>query len=241
MPRQKDLKRLVRARMRKTGEAYTAARANIVAKRRRTSRPVAAPRATPAVTPAATKPNDYAKLAGMSDAVIKEKTGCAWDKWVFALDHYKAYEMPHREIARLVHEKYQVGDWWAQTVTVGYERIKGLRAIGQRRDGSYETNKSRTYNVPVSTLFQAWADPARRRRWLSEDGVKVRTATEPKSIRLSWNDGTVVVAGFMPKGREKSAVALAHQKLPDKATSERLKKYWSERLAALGEALSAAG
>ena len=30
MPRQKDLKRLVRTRMRKTGEAYTAARAQIL-------------------------------------------------------------------------------------------------------------------------------------------------------------------------------------------------------------------
>ena len=34
MPRNKDLKRLVRARMQKTGEAYTAARAQIVAKPR---------------------------------------------------------------------------------------------------------------------------------------------------------------------------------------------------------------
>jgi hypothetical protein len=33
MPTQKDLKRLVRARMKKTGESYTAARARLLAKR----------------------------------------------------------------------------------------------------------------------------------------------------------------------------------------------------------------
>ena len=34
-------------------------------------------------------------------------------------------------IAEYVHTKYKVADWWTQTVTVGYERIKGLRARGQ--------------------------------------------------------------------------------------------------------------
>src|SRR5215218_2944556 len=47
MPRQKDLKRLVRARTQKTGEAYTAARAQIVRKQR-ISTPTDAP-AAPAV------------------------------------------------------------------------------------------------------------------------------------------------------------------------------------------------
>ena len=27
--------------------------------------------------------------------------------------------------------RLKVADWWTQTVTVGYERIKGLRARGQ--------------------------------------------------------------------------------------------------------------
>jgi hypothetical protein len=26
---------------------------------------------------------------------------------------------------------YKIPGWWAQTVTVGYERIKGLRAVGE--------------------------------------------------------------------------------------------------------------
>jgi hypothetical protein len=126
MPTNKDLKRLVRARMRKTGEAYTAARAHIIKK----------PKAAAASKPnLATTSVDYAALAGMSDEKVKAKTGCTWERWVRALDGKGAERMSHRDIARLVSEKYKVDGWWSQTVTVGYERIKGLRARGQRRDG----------------------------------------------------------------------------------------------------------
>jgi hypothetical protein len=234
MPRNKDLKRLVRARMKKTGEAYTAARAHITRKApaKTTARTrVSSPKASAASS------IDYAELAGISDAVIKEKTGCTWDRWVFALDHYGAAEMSHRDIAALVKTKYKVPDWWTQTVTVGYERIKGLRAKGQRRDGSYEANKSRTYDVPVKTLFEAWADAGTRKRWLKEADVKVRTATAPKTMRLGWSDGTIIAVGFTPKGKSKSSVALAHTKLRDSAAAKRLKEFWSERLGALGEVL----
>lgn len=229
MPANKDLKRLVRARMTKTGEAYTAARAQITRTRSESISPV---RAAPLTT--APSPKDFAKVAGMSDAAIKSKTGCGWEKWVKALDYHGAETMSHRDIAELVHTKYKVPGWWTQTVTVGYERIKGLRARGQRRDGSYEASKSRTFDVPVAKLFHAWATPAKRTKWLDAPGVKTRTATPPKSIRLAWSDGGIVAAWFTAKGKSKSSVAVQHAKLPDKQTADRLKTYWSERLDALG-------
>jgi hypothetical protein len=237
MTRNKDLKRLVRARMKKTGEAYTAARAQITRKSRAKTPTAAVPPTLPA--PVSTgNPNDYAMLAGMSDAVIKEKTGCTWNRWVKSLDYHGAERMSHRDIATLVNEKYKIDGWWSQTVTVGYERIKGLRARGQRRDGTYEASKSRTFNVPVTTLFDAWADASLRRRWLDGASVKVRTATAPKSMRLGWTDGTIIAVGFVAKGKAKSSVALAHTKLPDRETADRLKQYWSERLDALGDVLT---
>jgi hypothetical protein len=232
MPRKKDLKRVVRTRMKKTGESYTAALAHVIKK----------PAKEQAVPPAPSEPPppDYATLAGMSDDKVTAKTGCNWERWVDALDRLGADKMPHRDIAALVHEKYKIDGWWAQTVTVGYERIKGLREIGQLRSGSYEANKSKTFNVPVSVLFDAWANDHTRRRWLMDATPIVRTATRPKSMRLGWKDGTIVVVGFTPKGDARSVVALSHTKVPDRASADRLKSYWAERLDKLGEVLSGA-
>ena len=215
MPANKDLKRLVRARMQKTGEAYTTARAHLVQ----------------------TKTPNYAKLAGLSDASIKAKTGCTWERWTHALDYAGAHKWPHRAIAEYVHEKYKVGDWWAQTVTVGYERIKGLRAIGQRRDGSFEAAKSKTFAAPLGKLYRAWSSARTRAQWLPDVALAVRSATPRKYMRITWPDGTSVQLGFLKKGVRKSAVAVQHTKLPDRATATKMKAFWEERLAALGTML----
>jgi hypothetical protein len=227
MPRDKDRKRIIRNRMKKTGESYTTARAHVISKTK------------PKQPPSAGEIH-HAALAGMSDDKIAAKTGRTWREWVQVLDADGAAAMPHRDIAALVHGKHRVGDWWAQTVTVGYERIKGLRDRGQRRGGGYEAGKSRTFNVPVMALFKAWAEAPTRRRWLDGDDIAVRTATAPKSIRLQWPDGTIVVAGFMAKGDGKSAVAVVHTKLRDRAASENAKRYWTARLDALGAVLAQA-
>jgi hypothetical protein len=180
---------------------------------------------------------DYAALAGMSDAKVKAATGCAWERWARTLDRLGADTMSHREIAALVHDKFEVGPWWTQTVTVGYERIKGLRARGQQRNGTHQMTKSRTFGVPVTALYAAWSDTRIRRRWLTER-VTVRMATAPKSMRLDWPGGGIVAVGFLAKGKDKSTVAVEHTKLPDRATADRLKVYWAERFDLLGELLS---
>ena len=180
---------------------------------------------------------DFAQLAGMRDDVIKAKTGCTWKRWVGALDYVHAHEWPHRQIAEYVHEKFKVGDWWSQTVTVGYERIKGLRAIGQRRDGSFEASKSKTFPVPLARLYRSCSDPKVRTKWLPGDFV-VRSASPRKYMRVAWGDGSVVVLGFLKKGTAKSSVSVQHTKLPDRAAVTKLKSFWEDRLAALGAALA---
>ena len=48
-----------------------------------------------------------------------------------------------------------------------------------------------------------------------------------------------MAVGFLAKGSAKSQVAIQHEKLADKATAERMKAYWTERLDALGGMLVA--
>jgi hypothetical protein len=228
MPTNKDFKRLVRARSRKTGESYTAARAQLLQKKQ----------TPPLLQKQAPPPVDYATLAGLSDAAVKAKTGCTWERWVWALDRVKAHTWPHREIAQYVHEKYKVPDWWTQTVTVGYERIKGLRAIGQRRDGGYEATKSKTFAVPLAKLYRAFSNRRTRERWLPGVDLTVRSATRQKYMRITWPDETFVQVGFIGKGSKKSQVAVQHGRLSDRETALRMKEFWTERLTALAEEIA---
>ncbi len=227
MPTQKDLKRLVRARMKKTGERYTTARAQLLRKR-----PPPRRRA-----PASSAPNakDLAELAGMSDASVAKKTGRAWKEWVTMLDRAGAAKLAHPEIVRLVHEEHGIPGWWAQTVTVGYERIRGLRERGQRRDGSFEISKSKVYPVPIEQL---WKGFCRCKIWLGGETLRMSKATKYKYMHMRWKDGTPVDAGFYAKGPGKSQVAIGHRKIASRAEADRLRVFWGERLVALGALLA---
>ena len=108
MPKNKDMKRLVRARMAKTGESYTTARLHVLAKarpeapREKAKTAIARARRAPAVSAVAA---EYEKLAGMKDATVEARTGCTWERWVVALDRAGAKDMTHGEIAELVQKK----------------------------------------------------------------------------------------------------------------------------------------
>jgi hypothetical protein len=222
MPKNKDLKRLVRTRMQKTGESYTTARAQLVKKK----------------PPAPVPESSYAEVAGMSDAAVRAKTGKTWKQWVRALDAVDALDMPHRDIARHLHDAHNLTPWWSQTVTVGYERIRGLRDVGQRRGGAYEVNKSKTVPVPAADLYRAFADGRRRKRWLGDVALRVRKATPEKSLRITWPDGTDVQVNVVAKTRAKSQVTVQHSRLASKSDAKKIKAYWGERLDALAEALA---
>lgn len=221
MPVQKDLKKLIRYRMEKTGESYTAARLQVLGKK-----PI---------------PKNYVDLAGMSDEAVKKKTGLTWPQWVARLDKIGAAGMLHRDIAKHIDTTWPVGGWWAQSVTVAYERIRGLRDVGQRRTdkqaGTYVANKSKTFPVPVATLYRAFSDKRRRARFLPDIDLTVRTSSADKSLRLRSTDETSVNLYFLDKGPSKSAVQVQQAGFATKADATRAKDAWTERLALLGEML----
>lgn len=220
MPKDKDLKRLVRARMEKTGESYTAARAHIL---KNDPPPL---------------PDDYEKLAGMGDAAVRKATGRTWPEWAGYLDAEGAHGWEHRAIAAHLGETFDFSGWWAQMVTVAYERFRGLRDFGQRRGGGYDVNKSKTVPVGVDALWSAFDDEALRDRWLTGIDVHFHRATPVKSMRGKAPDGTRIDVYFTEKGPGKSSVSVQHQGHPDRDTADAMKAFWGERLEALKAELS---
>jgi hypothetical protein len=221
MTSQKTFKRRVRARMAKTGESYTAARRMLIARGERPEAP------TPTFDPPAS-----------AEAVTKA-TGRDWQQWFALLDNWGAASRTHTETARWLTAEHGVANWWAQSITVGYERARGLRAPGQHQDG-WAVSASKTIAVPVERLFEAFEDETTRERWLPGAALRLRTATAPRTARFDWEDGSTRIAvGFTRIAGAKSRVALDHERLPDADTAEEMKAWWRERVAALKALLEA--
>lgn len=223
MPRDKDLKRVVRTRMQKTGESYTTARARILDKPAPGSATTAAP-ATP----------DFAALAGKRDALVLEKTGRTWEQWVHELDRRHAHELAHADLARLISAEYGVSMWWTQSVTVGYERIKGLRAVGQRRGGAFEASRSRTFPVAADALFELAANARRRAHWWAGVKVEARPDNRTPAIRARHVDGTTTVLYFTARTPAKTTLTAVGSGLPDRAAADAFKTTWGDRFDRLG-------
>ena len=132
MTAHKSFKRLVRSRMDKTGESYTAARAKLLA-------------------------GDEAQQRvslSTSDATIRERTGRGWEEWFDLLDEAGAADMSHRDIARWLAAE-QGADllaWNVQAVVGSYERARKGRQVGEHEDG-FTVTASKTVAVPIERLY----------------------------------------------------------------------------------------
>ena len=216
MTEAKARKRAVRKRMAKTGERYSAARRHVV------------------------KPNDdfNADDLPQNDAAVRKNTGKGWREWFGILDRWGAKERRHGEITRYLNEEHGVPGWWTQTLTVGYERVRGMRAKYQTASG-FQVSVSKTLPVSVKELSRAFEDAGRRRRWLEPGTLKERKVTAGKTGRYDFRDGTSrVLTSFESKGRGKATVHIQHEKLPEAGSVEELRSFWKERLGKLAEVLT---
>lgn len=175
-------------------------------------------------------PDKSSKPSGISDEAVKKATGKSWKQWIATLDGAGARTLDHKSIARYLNHQFDLGGWWCQMVTVGYEQGTGLRQKHEK-PGGFEISRSKVVDVPVARLFKAWASPAGRKQWLADGPVKVRTSTANKSMRITWIDGVQILSvNFNDKGKGKSQVAVQHGKLPNARAAENMKTYWSKAL-----------
>ena len=175
---------------------------------------------------------------GMSDDAVRRGTGRTCDEWFALLDGWQARERSHPEIARYLWQEHGVDGWWAQGVTVGYERARGMRAKHERPDG-FSVNASKTVPVPVARLFAAFVEEAARDRWLEPGTLRLRTAQPDRSARFDVvANGTRLAVTFAAKGDAKASVQIEHQKLPIVEDVDTWRAFWKARLARLAALLA---
>jgi hypothetical protein len=170
MTKERSFKRRVRERMTKTGESYAAARSQVSQKRDR----VQAAHVRLAAT--ADRP---------SDDKVATATGKGWEAWFSILDRWGARDPKHREMVAFLMDENDVPGWWAQSITVWYERARGMRLKHQQADG-FTVYASKTIAVPLEILFDAFVNPRSRRKWLTDATMSLRTSQPGHTARFDW-------------------------------------------------------
>jgi hypothetical protein len=168
------------------------------------------------------------KLNGISSDAVKKATGKTWPQWLKLLDAAGCKQMDHKQIVAVVSGEHEIGPWWQQMVTVGYEQARG-RQRGQKPDG-FGFSVSKTIAASAAAVYDAWVDAKQRAKWL-EDELTITKSTPSRSVRFKWeDDDTRGNAMLYPKGAGKCQITVEHNKLPTAVAAAKMKKYWARRL-----------
>lgn len=243
MTRQESFKRRVRARMVHTGERYAAARRSLLVQA--DNGPAAPADGGPdtggnvgaAPTPQASPRRVWAAEPGMADDKLAAATGKGWDQWCDLIDAWPGHTAGHTAIAAHLRDAHRVDSWWAQTVTVGWERITGARQPHQMADGTFTANRTRTVTVDVDTLRALLVSDEGRASLFPGLAATLRSKPVAKSLRVAFDEGVALFA-FAPKGGGRVAVTVSHERLPSAGSLDRWRAYWAEWLDAIDDDLT---
>jgi uncharacterized protein YndB with AHSA1/START domain len=178
-----------------------------------------------------------AEDAPATEAKLKEVTGKSYAQWFSILDRWGASDKKHSDTVEYLMGQHDITGWWAQTITNGFERARGIRGKHQKSDG-YTIYASKTLPVSVNDAYQAFVDARKRKQWLTDGTMRLRNSQDGKTARFDWDDGTSRVAvTFEHKGASKTTVSVSHERLEDRPEAEKAKSAWRQRLADLKEFL----
>lgn len=197
---------------------------------------------------AAPKPTAY--VPANSDASVREKTGRSWNEWFTLLDAWGVAEHGHTAAAAWLEAEHGVSAWWAQQVTVEYERSRGLREIGQRSGGKFATSAQRTVTAPPKVAFDAIllrffppevaAGLKEGAAFLTVKGNEgtVSKIVPSKRLRLRWlkpakGAGSTIEITIEARGDGRSTIRLDHDGIPSKDVRDEMKVYWKTEMDAL--------
>ena len=211
MTKQESFKRRVRARMEKTGEKYGAARRSLIEQ---------------------SSARVWIAQPEMSDEAVAAATGRGWDEWVGVIEAWAGHGDGHAAIARYLQDEHDVDGWWAQSLTVGYERITGLRLPHQQPDGTFTANKSKTVHVDADLLRKTLLHDEDRADLFPTISTDVRSRPDSKAIRIGMGDGVALIA-IEPATDGRAKVTVQHSHLPAFDEVARWKSYWEEWLRAI--------
>lgn len=191
--------------------------------------------------------------ASISDQAVAAATGRDWHAWLEILrSAEREGPLSHREIARLLHERFGVSYWWSQTIAGEYEKRTGRRETGEVPGSGFQVGVSRTLPFPAGEGWRRLLSPAGLKWWLgecdsltTEEGAAYRTADgirgeirvwRPEShLRLtwmpaSWKSPSTLQLRCRDRGDGRCVISFHQEKLSDGETRESMRRRWKEAL-----------
>jgi hypothetical protein len=246
MTRARALKQAIRTRASRTGERYTTARRHVL-----TSLASAPPSEAPADVQPAAKPEAQIKVtraSSTSQTRIREKTGQGLEHWFGVLDQFGAVSKGHTAAARHLADAHGVGGWYAQGITVAYERARGVREVNQRCDGAFEVSVSKVIPGDVPSIIRQMTSKRLRGHLTSSDPALVTAlataldasmsrgfVVRPDGLgrfRYKWEQTTVQMY-LTPKPGGKVSVVVTNMQLASSKMVEQRRIAWRAFLASL--------
>ncbi len=229
MTRQESFKRRVRERMALTGERYTAARRALLE------------RSAGGVRGGGASTRKWVSEPDVSDEAMVARTGRDHDEWADIIEAWAAQSgadpTDHTAVAAHLHERFEELDhWWAQAVTVGYERITGLRLPYQRADGTFACSKSRTVSVDAEVIRKMLLSDEHRADLFPGHATELRSKPDTKALRITIGpENAAAVFAIAPTDGGRTKIVVQHERLPTYDSVEEWKFYWSEWLDAVAD------
>jgi hypothetical protein len=160
----------------------------------------------------------------MGVAAITKGTGKDWNTWCDLIEQWPGHQDGHAAIAAWIHQEFGIDHWWAQGVTVGWERITGRRVPGQMADGSFSVSKSRTLPLEANWLRAELLDDEARQSLIPGLKTELRSKPSSKNIRINVTEGSILFSiNETAAGRAK--VTITHERLTSVEANQRWRFY----------------
>src|SRR5689334_7154284 len=90
-----------------------------------------------------------------TDEACKAATGKTISEWNAVLEAFGGLPKGRRDLTQHLYTEYKMDLWWATTITVEYEALKGQK----EKDGllkGYFICSTKTITAPVEKVYKAW-------------------------------------------------------------------------------------
>lgn len=148
-------------------------------------------------------------------ARLENGTGTSLAEWTDRLDEAGGRDLDHTAIARMLVERWEVEDWWAQGVTVAYEQVIGRRVVGQSCDGDFSASASRTVPGTPTQVRDRWDAfmTEARRDGLGLEEPSLSDTGKWRYWRAAVADGSRVSVNITAKDEGRSTLGIEHKGL----------------------------